>query len=65
MGDDGIAINADGSRLYDCPLASRNLFSVTTDALANRDTPDQEVATTISDHGDKRGAADGLESDSG
>jgi sugar lactone lactonase YvrE len=65
MGADGIAINADGSRIYYCPLGSRNLFSVATDALANRDTSEQEVATTISDHGDKGGAADGLESDSG
>lgn len=65
MGADGIAINADGSRLYYCPLGGRNLFSVATDALANRDTSEQEVATTISDHGDKGGASDGLESDSG
>lgn len=65
MGADGIAINSDGSRLYYCPLGSRKLFSVATDALANQDTSEQEVATTISNHGDKGGAADGLESDSG
>ena len=64
MGVDGIAINSDGSRLYYCPLCSRNLFSIATDALANRNISEQEVATTISNHGDRGGASDGLESDS-
>lgn len=30
MVSDGIAISADGSRLYYCPLASRRLYSVST-----------------------------------
>ena len=64
MGADGIAINSDGSRIFYCPLGSRNLFSVATDALANRNISEQEVATTISNHGDRGGASDGLESDS-
>jgi sugar lactone lactonase YvrE len=62
IGADGIAIGADGKRLYYCPLASRNLYSVSVDALVNRSTPDRAVAQTVIDHGDK-GASDGLESD--
>jgi sugar lactone lactonase YvrE len=64
MGADGIAISSDGSRLYYCPLGSRKLYSVATDALASRNTSEQEVAATIKNHGDRGGASDGLESDS-
>lgn len=35
MGSDSIAISEDGSRLYYCPLGSRKLYSVDTDALAD------------------------------
>ena len=61
MGTDGIAINADGSRLFYCPLGSRRLYSVETDALVNR-AFDNAPATVI-DEGDRGGASDGLESD--
>ena len=40
MGSDGIAISADGSRLYYCPLESRRWYSVPTDLLADRAVPD-------------------------
>jgi sugar lactone lactonase YvrE len=63
MGVDGIAIGADGSRLYYCPLMSRRLYSVSIDALVNRTLDDRAVAETIVDEGDKGGGADGLESD--
>lgn len=59
MGSDGIAISADGARLFYCPLASRRLYSVTTDALAD---PDGDPAASLTDHGEK-GASDGLETD--
>ncbi|WP_196807442.1 L-dopachrome tautomerase-related protein [Candidatus Solirubrobacter pratensis] len=62
IGVDGIAISADGDRLFVCPLASRRLLSVSVDALANEDADDDEVAATLEDHGEK-GASDGLESD--
>lgn len=62
VGADGIAISADGERLYYCPLSSRRLYSVSAAALADRELTDDEVAATIVDHGDK-GASDGLESD--
>jgi sugar lactone lactonase YvrE len=64
MGADGIAINADGSRLYYCPLGSRRLYSVATNVLASREIDEQEVAATVKDEGDRGGASDGLESDS-
>lgn len=63
MGADGIAISADGSRLFYCPLASRRLYSVATDALADRSRSDAEAAATVVDEGDKGGGSDGLESD--
>lgn len=61
-GSDGIAISADGKRLYYCPLASRRLYSVSVDALADERLSDTQVAETVLDHGEK-GASDGLESD--
>ncbi|MDB6121085.1 MAG: gluconolactonase [Pedosphaera sp.] len=63
MGADGIAMSADGTRLYYCPLISRWLYSVATDALADPWLDDELVAHTVIDEGDKGGAADGLESD--
>ncbi|PSB54544.1 L-dopachrome tautomerase-related protein [Chamaesiphon polymorphus] len=63
MGADGIAIAADGSRLYYCPLISRRLYSVSIDALIDRTIDEAAVAATVIDEGDKGGCADGLESD--
>ncbi|MDQ3868427.1 MAG: major royal jelly family protein, partial [Thermoproteota archaeon] len=63
MGSDGIAISADGARLYYSPLGSRKLYSVATDALADRSLDEREVAATVTDEGDRGGASDGLESD--
>jgi sugar lactone lactonase YvrE len=63
MGSDGIAIAADGSRLYYCPLASRRWYSVDADALADRSVSDDDVAATVVDEGDKGGVSDGLETD--
>ncbi|MER5214342.1 L-dopachrome tautomerase-related protein [Streptomyces sp. NPDC002838] len=62
VGSDGIAISADGERLFYCPLSSRRLHSVSTDALADPDASDAEVAATVEDLGFKP-MADGLESD--
>ncbi|MGY1714534.1 L-dopachrome tautomerase-related protein [Geodermatophilus sp. SYSU D01106] len=63
MGADGIAIAADGSRLYWCPLASRRWYSVAVDALLDRSLDDDAVAATVLDEGDKGGAGDGMETD--
>ncbi|NHC14959.1 L-dopachrome tautomerase-related protein [Motilibacter deserti] len=63
LGSDGIAISADGERLFYCPLASRRLYSVSVDALADPAVSDADVAATVVDHGEKGGGSDGLESD--
>ena len=63
IGSDGIAITADGSRIWYCPLVSRRWYSVSADALADRGVSDDEVASTVVDEGDKGGLSDGLESD--
>ena len=63
MGSDGIAISADGERLWYCPLLSRRWYSVPTEALRDRDLPDSQVGELVRDEGDKGGAADGLETD--
>ncbi len=63
MGSDGIAISATGDSLYYCPLASRELYSASTEALSDRSVDDRYVSQTVKDEGDKGGASDGLESD--
>lgn len=63
VGVDGIAISADGKHLYYCPLSSRKLYSVSTDALCDRSKSEAEVEKTVCEVVEK-GASDGLESDS-
>jgi len=63
VGADGIAISSDGALLYYCPLSSRRLYSVNIAALIDPALPDEKVAETIKDLGEKGGASDGLESD--
>lgn len=60
---DGIAISRDGKTLYYCPISSRQLYSVSIDAMMDRSKSESQVAATIKDLGVK-GMADGLESDS-
>ncbi|TYP88451.1 L-dopachrome tautomerase-related protein [Blastococcus xanthinilyticus] len=63
MGADGIAITADGSRLFWCPMAGRRWYSVSVDALTDRSVDDDAVAATVVDEGDKGCVSDGLETD--
>jgi sugar lactone lactonase YvrE len=63
MGSDGIAISADGARLFYCPLISRRWYSVSTDALWDRDLDEDAVAATVVDEGDRGSTSDGLETD--
>jgi sugar lactone lactonase YvrE len=63
MGADGIAISADGSRLFYCCLASRRWWSVSADALFDRGLDDDAVARTVVDEGDKGSVGDGMETD--
>jgi sugar lactone lactonase YvrE len=62
FGADGIALSADGSHLWFCPLAGRQLYSVSTDALADPNLPDEQVARTVKRE-DRKFASDGLEAD--
>ena len=63
IGSDGIALSADGQRLYYSPLISRRLWSVSVAALVDRALSDEEVAQTVVDEGDKGSGSDGLEAD--
>jgi sugar lactone lactonase YvrE len=63
IGSDGIAIAADGSRLYYCALSGRRLWSVSVDALVDRFLDDDAVAATVTDEGDKGAVGDGMETD--
>lgn len=63
IGSDGIAISPDGKILYYCPLASRRLYSVSTDALANRNLTADVVARTIRQLPQRDYASDGLACD--
>ncbi len=62
MGADGVAISGDGKTLFYCPLASRHLYAVPTDLLADPSASEAAVAKAVKDLGEK-GASDGLESD--
>src|ERR1700722_4228477 len=63
IGSDGIAISADGARLYYCALSSRQWWSVSVEALFDRSRNDDAVAATVIDEGDKGSAGDGMETD--
>jgi len=63
MGSDDIAIAADGNRLYYCCLAGRRWWSVSVDALLDRERDDGTVAATVVNEGDKGAAGDGMETD--
>jgi len=63
VGSDGIAISHDGKYLYYCPLSSRRLYRVRTEALLDEKASDADVAKTVENLGDRGFASDGLESD--
>ena len=62
-GADGLALSADGSRLWYNPNASRHLYSVSTSALADASKDEAFVTSTVKDYGTKAGASDGIEGD--
>ena len=57
---DGIALSPDGKTLYYHGLTRRELWSVGTDALANREMSDSEVEATAKKVADKSSCADGI-----
>lgn len=62
LASDGIAISPDGRVLFFCPLTSRHLFSITTEALRDRSIPDMELPYYVEYWGEK-GASDGMITD--
>ena len=62
IGVDGIAISEDGKKLYYCPLASRDLYSIETDALRDESILDSALCSYVKYLGEK-GASDGLITD--
>lgn len=62
LASDGIAISPDGKTLYYCPLSSRHLYSITTEALRDRTIPDMNLQSHVKYWGEK-GASDGMITD--
>jgi len=62
FGADGIAISADGAKLFYCTVSSTKLYEVSTAALRNLSLSDDQVGSTVKEVTGK-GPSDGLESD--
>ncbi|MEH7444890.1 L-dopachrome tautomerase-related protein [Bacillus sp. JJ1122] len=62
LASDGIAISPDGKVLFFCPLTSRHLFSIPTEALRDRNIPDMDLSYHVEYWGEK-GASDGMITD--
>lgn len=63
VGADGIAMTPDGKTLYFCPLASRKLYSIPVDVLADPNLPADATTGALTAYGDRGFASDGLECD--
>ena len=57
---DGIALSPDGETLYFNPLMSRDVYSVPTDLLADRNADPQKVAAAVKKVANKPSANDGM-----
>ena len=62
-GADGIALSADRSTLYYCPLTGRNLYAMDTGLLRDFRTPQAQIAGAVQTIGSKRTATDGMHAD--
>jgi sugar lactone lactonase YvrE len=62
-GADGIALSADRSTLYWCPLTARNLYCISTAILQDFTVPSEDVEKAVIDLGDKGTNTDGLGAD--
>lgn len=62
LASDGIAISPDGMILFYCPLTSRHLFSISTEALRDRTILDMDLLYHVEYWGEK-GASDGMITD--
>ncbi|MGD6968721.1 L-dopachrome tautomerase-related protein [Rossellomorea vietnamensis] len=59
LASDGIAISPDGKVLFYCPLSSRHLYSISTEALRDQTIPDTALPYRVEYWGEK-GASDGM-----
>lgn len=59
LASDGIAISVDGKTLFFCPLTSRHLFSISTEALRDRTIHERNLLSLVEFWGEK-GASDGM-----
>jgi len=60
FGADGIALSADGRKLYYSPITSHRWYRVDTDALVDGRLAEPKIAKRVEDLGDKGFAADGM-----
>ncbi|GGF28111.1 hypothetical protein GCM10010954_29010 [Halobacillus andaensis] len=59
LASDGITISPDGEILFFCPLTSRHLFSISTEALRDRTISDMDLLYQV-EHWGEKGASDGM-----
>ncbi|QHW31748.1 gluconolaconase [Paenibacillus rhizovicinus] len=62
LASDGLAISPDGKMIFFCPLTSRQLYSISAEALRDRTIPDSELSYHVKYWGEK-GASDGMITD--
>jgi sugar lactone lactonase YvrE len=63
IGADGIALSADRSILYYCPVTGRNLYAVDTSFLRNFNTPLEKIDEAVQSIGSKGTNTDGMHAD--
>ncbi|MCL6458459.1 MAG: SMP-30/gluconolactonase/LRE family protein, partial [Gorillibacterium sp.] len=63
FGADGIALSADRSTLYYCPVTARNLYAIDTSLLRNFNMPLEEIRKAVRANGSKRTTTDGMHAD--
>lgn len=63
IGSDGIALSADRSTLYYCPVTGRNLYAIDTALLRNFQTPLDEISRAVKAIGSKGTTTDGMHAD--
>jgi sugar lactone lactonase YvrE len=63
LGADGIALSADRSTLYYCPVTGRNLYAIDTVLLRNFHTPLKKINKAVQSIGSKGTTTDGMHAD--
>lgn len=63
MGVDGIALSADRTTLYYCPLTARNLYAIDTALLRNFEIPLETISQSVHCLGSKGTTTDGMQAD--